>query len=163
MYSNTYELFVGWKYNQYPRKQNIYNKNIILGAEKIISSGCLVNYEYVYCPGGTKVYGTVGKFATGQSKKMFMEYRWICGCLEGIHVYVMGVSNIQGKCNTCGCNKKIWHVYWKRRSNGYRTTINGYKSPIINGSSRGKIESCYVDINSVYTNGRMNGYQIVSH
>ena len=83
--------------------------------------------------------------------------------MEGIDVYVMGVGIIQGKDSTGGYNKTIYHVYRKKRLNGYQTTINGYKSPIINGSSRGKIESCYVDINSVYTNGRMNGYQIVSH
>jgi hypothetical protein len=46
--------------------------NIILVTEKT-KIGCLVNYEYVYCPGGTKVYGTGSKFATRQSKTMFTE------------------------------------------------------------------------------------------
>jgi hypothetical protein len=48
-----------------------------------------------------------------------------------------------------------------KKLNGYQTTIDGYNSPVINGYSRGKMESCYVDVNIVYTKGRMNGYRIV--
>ncbi len=68
--------------------------------------------------------------------KQCLQNMWKCGCLEGIHVYAMEVSNIQGKDNTGGYNKII----------GYR---------------RGKKESCYVDTNNVYTISRMYGYQIV--
>jgi hypothetical protein len=45
----------------------------IIGYREYNTIGCLVNYEYVYCPGGTKVYGTGSMFATGKSKAMFME------------------------------------------------------------------------------------------
>jgi hypothetical protein len=76
--------------------------------------------------------------------------------LEGIDVYVMGVGIIQGKDSTGGYNKTIYHVYRKKRLNGYQTTINGYKSPIINGYSRGKMEICYIHINNIYANGMMN-------
>ena len=32
---------------------------------------------------------------------------WKCGCLEGIDVYGMGVTNVQGKDNTGGYTKNI--------------------------------------------------------
>ena len=67
----------------------------------------MVNYEYVYCPGGIKVYGTGGMFAMGQSKAMFMEQveMWLLG---GNDVYFgMGVTNDEGKDNTVGYNKNI--------------------------------------------------------
>jgi hypothetical protein len=68
-----YTLLVCRKHIKYLHKQYMYNQleyNIGYREDKKI--GCLVNYKYVYCPEGTKVYGTGGKFATGQSKTMFM-------------------------------------------------------------------------------------------
>jgi hypothetical protein len=52
---------------------NIHTIKILYWLQRDINFGCLVNYEYVYCPGGTKIYGTGGKFAMGQSITMFME------------------------------------------------------------------------------------------
>jgi hypothetical protein len=52
-------------------------------------------------------------------------------------------------------------IYSIKRMYGYQTTIDGYNSPIINGYSRGKMESCYIVKNIVYKKCRINGYWIV--
>ena len=39
--------------------------------------------------------------------KQCLRNRWKCVCLEGINVYGMGVTNVQGKDNTGGYNKNI--------------------------------------------------------
>ena len=57
-----------------------------IGYREYNNIGCLVNYEYVYRPGGSKVYGTGGRLAMGQSKIMFTE-QIKNGCLEGIDDY----------------------------------------------------------------------------
>jgi hypothetical protein len=65
-------FFVRRKDIQYPHKQYIYNQyEYNIGRREDKNIGCLVNYKYVYRPGGTNIYGTVGKFAMGQSKTMF--------------------------------------------------------------------------------------------
>ena len=67
--------------------------------------------------------------------KQCLQNMWKCGCLEGIHVYAMEVSNIQGKDNTGGYKKESCYVdtnnvYTISRMYGYQIVLlDGYDRP----------------------------------
>ncbi len=66
---HAYALFVCRNDIQYLHKQYIYKRiKYCLRYREDNNIGCLANYEYVYCPGGTKVYDMGSKFDMGQSK-----------------------------------------------------------------------------------------------